>query len=106
MRRFNIVEPRSIDEACKILGDDENAKLISGGTALLILIKHGILLPETLINLKKVKGATEVSFDPTSGLRVGGRTSIYDVESAPAVREHYPLLASACHVVANIRIRN
>ena len=35
--------------------------------------------------------------------RVG---NIYEVESAPAVREHYPLLAKACHVVANIRIRN
>ncbi len=106
MRRFNIVEPRSIDDACKILAEDEDAKLISGGTALLILIKHGILLPQTLVNLKKIKGATEIAYDPMNGLRVGGLASIYDVESAPAVRQHYPLLATACHVVANIRIRN
>ena len=106
MRRFNIVEPRSIEEACRILGENEDAKLIGGGTALLILIKHGILLPETLINLKKIKAATEITFDPIVGLRIGGLTNIYEVESAPAVREHYPLLAKACHVVANIRIRN
>src|SRR5262245_40320692 len=106
MRRFNIVEPRSIDDACKFLAEDENARLISGGTALLILIKHGILLPQTLINLKKIKDAAEISFDPTKGLRVSGLASIYDLESAPAVRQHYPLLAKACHVVANIRIRN
>ena len=106
MRRFNIVEPRSIEDACKILAEDEEVKLISGGTALLILIKHGILLPKTLVNLKKVRGATEITYDPGRGLRVGGLASIYDVESAPAVRQHYPLLAKACHVVANIRIRN
>ena len=106
MRRFNIVEPRSIEDACKILAEDDDVKLISGGTALLILIKHGILLPKTLVNLKKIQGATEITYDPTSGLRVGGLASIYDVESAPAVRQHYPLLAKACHVVANIRIRN
>src|SRR6478672_1724465 len=106
MRRFNIVEPRSIEDACKILAKDEEAKLISGGTALLILIKHGILLPKTLVNLKKVQDATEITYDPASGLRIGGLASIYDIESAPAVREHYPLLAKACHVVANIRIRN
>ncbi len=82
MRRFNIVEPRSIDDACKILAEDEDAKLISGGTALLILIKHGILLPQTLINLKKIKGATEIAYDPMNGLRVGGLASIYDVEFA------------------------
>jgi len=106
MRRFNIVEPRSLQDACKILADDEDAKLISGGTALLILIKHGILLPKTLVNLKKITGAAEITYDPGSGLRVGGLASIYDVESAPPVRQHYPLLARACHVVANIRIRN
>jgi len=106
MRRFNIVEPRSIEDACEILAEDDDVKLISGGTALLILIKHGILLPKTLVNLKKIKGATEITYDPTSGLRVGGLASIYDMESAPAVRQYYPLLAQACHVVANIRIRN
>ena len=72
----------------------------------MILIKHGILLPKTLVNLKKIKGAAEISYEPRSGLRVGGLASIFDVESAPAVRQHYPLLAQACHVVANIRIRN
>src|ERR1051325_1738217 len=106
MRRFNIVEPRSIEEACKILAEDDDVKLISGGTALLILIKHGILLPKTLVNLKKIQGAAEIAYDPERGLRIGGLASIYDIESAPAVRQHYPLLAQACHVVANIRIRN
>ena len=106
MRRFNIVEPRSLQDAGQILADDEDAKLISGGTALLILIKHGILLPKTLVNLKKITGAAEITYDTASGLRVGGLATIYDVETAPAVRQHYPLLARACHVVANIRIRN
>ena len=106
MRRFNLLEPKSIRDACEILSADEDVKLISGGTALLILIKHGILLPKTLVNLKKIKGAAEITYEPSSGLRVGGLASIFDVESAPAVRQHYPLLAQACHVVANIRIRN
>ena len=106
MRRFNMLEPKSIQDACEILSADEDVKLISGGTALLILIKHGILLPKTLVNLKKIKGAAEITYEAACGLRIGGLASIFDVESAPAVREHYPLLAQACHVVANIRIRN
>jgi carbon-monoxide dehydrogenase medium subunit len=106
MRRFNIVEPRSIDDACKILAEDDETKLIGGGTALLILIKHGILLPKTLVNLKKITGAAEISFDPHGGLRIGSLATILEVESSPVVRQHYPLLATACHVVANIRIRN
>jgi len=106
MRRFEIREPKSIHEACRILAEEEDVKLIAGGTALLILIKQGLFVPKTLINLKKIKDAGEITYNHQDGLRVGGLATIYDIESAPAVREHYPLLAQACHVVANIRIRN
>src|SRR5499427_9105872 len=106
MRRFEILEPKSIQEACGILSEKEDVKLIAGGTALLILIKQGVFVPKTLVNLKKIKEAGEITYSSTDGLRVGGLATIYDVETAPAVRRHYPLLAQACHVVANIRIRN
>ena len=96
MRRFNIVEPRSIEDACKILAKDEEAKLISGGTALLILIKHGILLPKTLVNLTKVQDATEITYDPGHGLRIGGdsavdsRRSSYEKTAAADLRQAQP----------------
>jgi carbon-monoxide dehydrogenase medium subunit len=80
--------------------------VIAGGTALLTLIKHGIFVPKTLVNLKKIKAASDISYDAQTGLRVGALAAIYDVESSPIVRQHYPVLADACHVVANIRIRN
>ena len=106
MRRFELREPKSIEEACQILAQEEDVKLIAGGTALLILIKQGLFVPKTLINLKKIKGCGEITYNERDGLRVGALATIYEVENAPAVREHYPLLAQACHVVANIRIRN
>ena len=106
MRRFELVEPRTLEEACGLLSDNNEARAIAGGTALLTLIKHGVFLPKTLVNLKKIKGATEIDYDPQRGLRVGALTTIYDVESSPLVQRHYPVLADACHVVANIRIRN
>ena len=106
MRRFGLLEPRSLDEAVTMLSADPEAKVIAGGTALLIVIKHGVYLPGTLVNLKKVKGASGITWDAATGLRIGALTSIFQVESHPAVREHYPVLQTACHVVANIRIRN
>ena len=106
MRRFEILEPKSIQEACVILSEREDVKLIAGGTALLILIKQGLFVPKILVNRKKITEAAEITYSPTDGLRIGGLATIYDVETAPEVREHYPLLAQACHVVANIRIRN
>ena len=106
MRHFELVEPGTLKEACALLSDNEEAKVIAGGTALLTLIKHGIFVPKTLVNLKNIKGASDISYDAQTGLRVGALAAIYDIEASPLVRQHCPVLAEACHVVANIRIRN
>ena len=106
MRRFDLLEPATLHEACVTLAKSEDSRVIAGGTALLTLIKHGVLFPKTLVNLKKIAGGDGIVYDPDKGLRVGALATIFDVESAPVVRRHYPVLAEACHVVANIRIRN
>ena len=57
MRRFDLVEPRSLSEACAMLANDSDAKVVAGGTALLTIIKQGLLLPKSLVNLKKISDA-------------------------------------------------
>jgi carbon-monoxide dehydrogenase medium subunit len=106
MRDFELIQPTTLEEASAALTENAEARVIAGGTALLTLIKHGILIPKTLINLKKIKAANDISYDAQTGLRVGALAAIYDVESSPIVRQRYPVLADACHLVANIRIRN
>lgn len=106
MRSFELLEPKSLAEACALLADDPDAKPIAGGTALLNLIKHGLYEPKRLINLSKVENGASITYDPKAGLRIGALARIYDVENSPLVQRHYPALAEACHLVANIRIRN
>ncbi|MSP37082.1 MAG: xanthine dehydrogenase family protein subunit M [Deltaproteobacteria bacterium] len=106
MRRFELTEPRTLEEACLLLSDDADAKAMAGGTALLTLIKHGLFIPKTVVNLNKIQTASAIDYDAKRGLRIGALTSIFDVESSPVVRQYYPVLAQACHLVANIRIRN
>ena len=106
MRNFELIEPRSLQEACAMIADQADAKAIAGGTALLTIIKQGLLLPRLLVNLKKIRDASAISFEPQSGLRIGALATINEVETSSLVRERFPALAEACHVVANIRIRN
>ncbi|HEX5691967.1 MAG TPA: FAD binding domain-containing protein, partial [Roseiflexaceae bacterium] len=106
MRKFELIESRSLAEACAILANERDARAIAGGTALLTIIKQGLLLPKTLVNLKKVNDASTITFDPAKGLRIGALATINEIETSATVQRHYPALAEACHVVANIRIRN
>lgn len=106
VRRFELAEPTTLQEACGILAERPDVKPIAGGTALLTLIKHGLFAPKLLVNLKKIKTANDIEYDPAYGLRIGALASIYEIENSPWVRRHYPVLADGCHVVSNIRIRN
>jgi carbon-monoxide dehydrogenase medium subunit len=105
MRPFELIEPRSLTEACAILADGD-ARAVAGGTALLTIIKQGLLLPKLLVNLTKISGGSVISFDPVQGLRIGALATINEIETSETVRKHFPILAQACRVVANIRIRN
>ena len=105
MRPFELLEPRSLTEACSALARYDEARPIAGGTELLTLIKQRLLTPGTLVNLKKVGDGSMIRFDPEHGLRIGGLATIHEIETSPLVLRHCPLLAEACHVVANVRIR-
>lgn len=105
MRPFAMIEPRDLDEACVALAEHEGAKVIAGGSALVIMMKQGLVMPNLLVNLAKIVGFDRVEvLDDV--IRIGGLTTMSAIEADPSVREHLPVLVSACHAVANIRIRN
>jgi carbon-monoxide dehydrogenase medium subunit len=106
VRPFELVEPRSLDEALAGLASDPDTRPIAGGTAMLVMIKQGVFRPERLLNLARIPEGRQITFDPQAGLQIGALVTIGEVAAHPAVRQHYPALAHACHVVANIRIRN
>jgi carbon-monoxide dehydrogenase medium subunit len=106
MHDFELAEPKTLQEACALLDNDAEAKPVAGGTALLTIIKQRLLLAKSLVNLKKIRDGSAIGFDPNRGLRIGALATINEIETSPLVRSHYPALAEACHMVANIRIRN
>ena len=106
MRNFDLLEPKNVAEACEMLDAGEDVRPVSGGTALLILVKQGLLRPRTLVNLKKLEGADAIVRDDAGAVRIEAMATIHEVETSPVVREHLPVLGRACHQVANIRIRH
>lgn len=106
MRNFDLLEPTTVTEACQMLDAGEDIRPVSGGTALLILVKQGLLRPQALVNLKKLEGANAIARAGAGAVRIEAMATIHEVETSAVVREHLPVLAAACHQVANIRIRH
>ena len=100
------VEPDTIDEACVALAADPwGAKVISGGTALVLMMRQGLIAPSLLVSLARVPGLAEIEMTP-EGLQVGGMVSLTRVAASPEVKDAAPSLATACGLVGNVRVRN
>ncbi|MBW1943085.1 MAG: FAD binding domain-containing protein [Deltaproteobacteria bacterium] len=99
--------PRTSDELLSMLGEyRENAKVLAGGTDLLVSMKQRITIPEYLINLKTVGVLDYVTnANGGDGIQIGSLTSLNTIESSPLIREHFPVLAEAAGMVASPHIR-
>lgn len=99
--------PSSLEEACKLLSQSSGeARIIAGGVALMILIRHQLYFPTRLISMKRIAGLNRIDFDEKNGLTIGALVTHHQVETSPIVRQHYPALAQCVHHVGNLRVRN
>ncbi len=105
IRSFELLEPRSLPEASGLLteyGDD--ARVIGGGTTLVILLKQRALHYPYLVDLRLIPGLSEMKRE-TDGLCVGAMVSHRTIETSPLIREKFPVLAEAFGHIGNVRVR-
>lgn len=103
---FEYRTPKNLKEvhaALKEFGDD--AKLIAGGTALVIMMKQRLVRPGCLVSLGSVRGFNGIELKD-GGVKIGGLATHRAVESSPLLRRRLPMLAETYHHVATLRIRN
>lgn len=103
---MEVRRPDTIEEAVDLLAaDPHGTKAISGGTALVLMLRAGLIAPDRLVAVDRLPGLAGISADDEL-ITIGGTARIADVARHPAVRERTPALALAATQVGNVRIRN
>lgn len=103
MAPFELAEPRSLPEAFSLL-QDEGARALSGGTALMLMMKAGVLRPTRLVSLRRL-GLSRIEKSP-QGLRIGAMTAMRQLEKSEDVRRGWPVITRTLRTLANVRVRN
>lgn len=107
MQPFEYFEPTTTAEACRILADRPGAaRVLAGGTDLIIQMEGGRHHPEALVFLGRLPQLREIRFDPRGGLTVGAMATLREIELHPAIQAHYPVLARGAAEVGSVQIRN
>ena len=102
---FELAEPESLPEALDVLGDaGGETRVVAGGTALVPMMRLGLVRPERVVSLHRVSGLGELRAE--SGiLSVGAMVTMAEIHRSPVVRSGWPLLAEAARRVATPAIR-
>ena len=104
---FEYYAPENLSKAVDLLADlGENAFIMAGGTDLLIRKKYGMITPDAVVALKKIKGLDRISVGPKKGLYIGANALLADVAAHAGIRKKYPAIADAAKNTANVQIRN
>jgi aerobic carbon-monoxide dehydrogenase medium subunit len=102
MAPFELAQPRTLQEAFALL-DAEGARPFSGGTALMLMMKAGVLRPQRLVSLRNL-GLEKI--EARGMLRIGAMTTLSTLERSPEVRQGWPVIARALRTLSNVRVRN
>jgi xanthine dehydrogenase FAD-binding subunit len=101
-----IYEASSPCHAVELLCRHPEAKIIAGGSDVLIQVREGKLAGCTLVSLQKIDELRGVSLDPGGAIRIGALTSFSRIAANPIIKKHIPVLAEAVETIGGPQLRN
>ena len=75
----------------------DEARIIAGGTAVVIMLKNRLIAPSAVISLGNLDELRYIAHDPDGSLRIGAMTTLREVELSAVVRS-MPVAMSANHL--------
>lgn len=101
------LSPATLDEALTFLDHyKDRARLVAGGTDLMVEVERGVRVPEVLIDLTRLPDMGDISMDASGALHIGPLVTHNQAAVSALVRERAFPLARACWEVGAPQIRN
>ncbi|MDQ3938748.1 MAG: xanthine dehydrogenase family protein subunit M [Chloroflexota bacterium] len=103
---FEYARPTSLDETFSLLAEVPDARVLCGGTDLLVGLRKGTIRPPLVIDLKAVAELRPGIECLEQALRISATTVLTDIVEDERVQRHFPALVEGALVVGSIQIRN
>lgn len=106
MREIEYTVARTAAEATALMTEkDKLAKVLAGGTDILVQLRGGRHNIDRLVDIKDVPEVNELTYDPGNGLVLGAAVPCYRIYQDAAVSQAYPGLTDAAALIGGIQIQ-
>ena len=103
--QFKYYKPQTLDEVLKLLNELDEAKVIAGGTDLLIDMRIGRYRPKSIIDINDLSELKYI-IDDGNRIRIGALTRLQELIYSEIIKEKLPILYEAVYHMASWQIRN
>jgi carbon-monoxide dehydrogenase medium subunit len=97
--------PESLDAAVSLLaGAPGQARLLAGGTDLLVQLRAGLIEPELVVDLKKIPELHEITAE-NGGFRIGAAVTGAELGEHPEAKRLWPGVVEAVELIGSTQIQ-
>jgi len=105
--RFEYLEPRTLRECVEMLGHyGPEARLLAGGTDLVVKLRSGTLRPRAVITLGFIEELRALKRNSDGSLEIGAMQTLREVERAELLGDGFDLIRRGAGCVSSRQVRN
>jgi len=104
MNAIRYETPRSVAEAVRLMAADSGARVLAGGTDLLVQFRTGVRQPSAFVDVKRIPELMSIVIDD-QGLRLGAAASAAVIGEHRELRRLWPGLAESVRLIGSMQIQ-
>lgn len=106
MNNFSYTKATDLQNAVSLLSENTDHKAVAGGTNIIDLMKYFITEADTLVDINRISGLSDIKDTENGGVMLGALATNADTAYHPVIEDRYPLLSKAILAGASAQIRN
>jgi carbon-monoxide dehydrogenase medium subunit len=96
--------PATVADAVQLIQSDPGAKILAGGTDLLVQFRAGVRQPTAFVDVKRIPDLIAIALD-ADGLRLGAAASAASIGEQADIKRLWPGLSEAVHLIGSTQIQ-
>jgi len=103
--KFDYYRADTVEDAVRLLGEHDEAKVLAGGHSLLPMMKLRLAQPEVLIDIGRIEALQGIRRE-NGKIYIGALTTHYVLETSEVLESHCPLVREAASKIGDPAVRN
>src|SRR5256884_4466943 len=105
LREVEYARPARVQEALRLLGANDGARVLGGGQTLINVMKARAASPDVLVDLADIAELRGIELGSDGTLELGAMTTYTDIIDSAEARAR-PILGEVCNQIADVQVPN